>query len=203
MAECLVNEARTTLDFWPETWGDLLAQLDRALVADGRVVTAVRFDGVDQPSFRSAGTASAGLSGIARVDVDAAEASALLCATIETARESLPALVQGARLAADAFRSGALAPAHEQLTLLVQAVQSLITLTTATATAAEASAGPAAPGGGAAGRACLDIERALEHLVAQQADRAWPAVADALDELARSIAGWGAVLDVIRDRALA
>ena len=47
-------------EFRPETWGDLLERLDRTLVADGRVVTAVRFDGVDQPSFRDAELAGLG-----------------------------------------------------------------------------------------------------------------------------------------------
>lgn len=202
MGECLVNEAHTTVEFWPETWGDLLAQLDRSLVADGRVVTAVRFDGVDQPSFRSAGAGASRLASIARVEVDATEASALLCATIDMARESLPALAQGAREAAEAFRTGATASPHEQLALLVQAVQSLVTLTTATAAAAEASAGPTPAGDRAAARACLDLERALEHLIPQEAGQG-SAVAAALDELADSIAGWGDVLDVIRERALA
>ena len=62
MAHCLVNDTLESFDFLPETWGRVLATLDARLVASRRVVTAVRFDGVDQPSFRSANLAAADLS---------------------------------------------------------------------------------------------------------------------------------------------
>jgi hypothetical protein len=203
MAECLVNEARTNFENSPETWGDLLDRVDRSLVADGRVVTAVRFDGVDQPSFRAVDLAAVTLGTIARVDIDAVDAAALLCGTLDTARESLPSLALGARQAAEAFRAGPLGDAHQQLASLVQAVQSLITLTAAMANVADASLGAPAAATAAAGRACREIEQALQGLIAQQTSRDWDALGLALDGLARSIASWDDVLDVIRTRALA
>jgi hypothetical protein len=68
MVDCLVNDIPERFDFLPETWGALLAGLDRRISAGRRVVTAVRFDGVDQPSFRHPDLAGVALERIARID---------------------------------------------------------------------------------------------------------------------------------------
>jgi hypothetical protein len=198
MPECLVNDTPTSLDFRPETWGALLEALDAALLPGRQVVTAVRFDGVDEPSFRAPESAARALGGVHRVEVDAAEASALLRDALDAAIESLPALVHGARLAAAAFRSED-PGAHAQLGALVTAMQSLIALTSAAATASRASLGTGAPAEGAVARACLDVDTALRTLLSHQAASDWAAVADALDtNLAPSIARWGDVLAALR-----
>jgi hypothetical protein len=85
MAHCLVNDTPAELDFRQETWGDLLDGLDRQLAAGGRVVTAVRFDGVDLPSFRESAAAGTLLDGIARIDAEAEDAAALVRAAVDSA----------------------------------------------------------------------------------------------------------------------
>ncbi len=151
MAHCLVNDTPETFEFSPETWGQLLDSLDRTLVADRRVVTAVRFDGVDQPTFRSPELAAADLGRIGQVEVEAEDAAALLGAAVAAADDSLPGLVNGVRTTAASLRAGA-PEAQTGLVALVAAVQSLVALTAAAATAANVSlgagAGTAAGGGG-------------------------------------------------------
>ena len=78
MARCLVNERPELTEIRPETWEGLLAALDARLAADRLVVTAVRFDGVDQPSFRGPAVGATPLDGIAQVDIDAEDAVGLL-----------------------------------------------------------------------------------------------------------------------------
>lgn len=203
MAHCLVNDTPETLNFSPETWGQLLETLDRSLVADRRVVTAVRFDGVDQPSFRSGDLAAAELSRIARVDIDAEDAAALLSAAVTAAADSLPGLVTGVRLTAAALRAGA-SHAHTDLVALVAAVQSLVALTAAAATAANLSVGEAPGASPVIVAACSGLEAALRGLVTHQANEHWTALADALDAvLAPAIARWHDVLEPIRERAQA
>lgn len=201
MADCLVNDIPETLDFRPETWGALLAGLDRRIGASRRVVTAVRFDGVDQPSFRHPELAGLPLDRIARIDVEAEDAGALLRAAVDAASDSLPDLVAGVGQTAAALR-GAAPDAQGQLGSLVVALQSLMTLTVAAGTAADISYG-ADPGADAVVRgACARIEAALATLVARQTDGDTRAVADALDEhLAPALAGWTDVLTPIRMRA--
>ena len=207
MAHCLVNDTPQMFDFSPETWGQMLSTLDRALVADRRVVTAVRFDGVDQPSFRTGAAAVADLSRIARVDIDAEDATALLIGAVDAAIGSLPGLVTGVRITAAAVRDGA-GDAQTQLVALVAAVQSLVALTAAAATAAQVSAGDAGEADADADApivaGCHELETALHGLVAHQAGEHWVALADALDAtLAPAIARWNDVLEPIRERAQA
>lgn len=201
MADCLVNDIAETFDFRPETWGALLAGLDRRIGASRRVVTAVRFDGVDQPSFRHPELAGLALDRIARIDVDAEDAGALLRAAVDAASDSLPELVVGVGQTAAALRGDA-PDAQGQLGSLVIALQSLMTLTVAAGTAADISYG-ADPGADTIVRgACARIEAALATLVARQTDGDTRAVADALDEhLAPAVAGWTDVLTPIRMRA--
>jgi hypothetical protein len=201
MADCLVNDIAETPDFLPETWGALLAWLDRRVGAGRQVVTAVRFDGVDQPSFRHPELAGLTLDRIARIDVDAEDAGALLRATVDAASDSLPDLVAGIGETAAALRGDAL-DAQGQIVALVVALQSLMTLTVAAGAAADVSCG-ADPRAEAIMRgACARIETALVTLVARQTDGDTRAVADALDQhLAPAVAGWTDVLTPLRMRA--
>lgn len=203
MAQCLVNEQPELSEIRPKTWGALLAALDARLAADRRVVTAVRFDGVDQPSFREAAAQTRALDGIARVDVDAEDAVRLLQASIDAAADSLPELVTGVRLTAAAVRAGA-PDASRQLGALIVALQSLMTLTAAAVAAAQLSLGADAEADTALAGGCTRIADALATLVTLQTDGRWADMADALDDhLAPAVAGWSDVLSPIRLRTAA
>ncbi len=203
MADCLVNDIPETFEFRPETWGELLAGLDRRLAAERRVVTAVRFDGVDQPSFRHEGMADVALDGIAQIDVEAEDAVALLRAAVDAARDSLPDLVAGVGQTSAALRADA-PDALGQLATLIAALQSLMTLTVAAGTAADISFGADPVADAAVHGACARIEGALTVLVDRQTGGDRHEVADALDHhLAPAIAGWTDILTPIRMRTAA
>ncbi|MEP7118685.1 MAG: hypothetical protein ABI880_13935 [Acidobacteriota bacterium] len=181
----------------------MLEALDRTLVGERRVVTAVRFDGVDQPTFRSAALAAADLAQVARVEIDAEDATALLLAAVDAAEDSLPELVTAVRVTATAVRDGA-SDTPAQLVALVGAVQSLVALTAAAATAAHLSLGETPGTDLAIVAACRELEEALGGLVTHQTAERWAALADALDTtLAPAIARWNDVLELIRERAQA
>jgi len=203
MDQLTVNERPETLEKRPETWGALLTALDTRLARGRQVVTAVRFDGVDQPSFRDAALLSTPLAGIAHIDVDADDALALLRGAVDAAADSLPDLVTGVRLTAAAVRAGA-PGASQDLGALIVALQSLMTLTAAAATAADASLGADRASEAALAGGCGRIERALSGIVALQRAGEPAALADALDaDLAPAVAGWSDVLTPIRLRAAA
>jgi hypothetical protein len=203
MAHCLVNDTPAELDFRPETWGDLLAGLDRRLAADGRVVTAVRFDGVDQPSYRAPAATGTPLAAVARIDVEAEEAASLVRAAVDAAADSLPALVRDAGEVAAALRSGARDSA-QQLTALVAALQSLVALTAAAAYAARLSLTTDEAGEDRVRAACDGVAAALEGLIARQEQGDPAGVGDAIDaQLVPAIASWGDVLAPIRNGGVA
>ncbi len=203
MARCLVNEQLELTEIRPKTWQGLLEALDARLAAERRVVTAVRFDGVDQPSFREPAIGAMPLDGIAQVDIDAEDAVGLLRAAVDAAADSLPELVTGVRLTAAAVRAGA-PDAQTQLGALVVALQSLMQLTAAALTAAQMALGADATSDTALTDGCGRIAAALEALTPLQADARWDALADALDtHLVPAVAGWSDVLTPIRLRAAA
>jgi hypothetical protein len=203
MVQVVVGGQPETLENPPETWGGVLAMLDARLGASRRVVTAVRFDGVDQPSFRAPEVRAAAVGALARIDVDTEEALVLLRTAVDAAADSLPELVTGVRLTAAAIRAGA-PSAVTDVGALIVALQSLMTLTAAAATAADASLGADRASDAALADGCGRIEAVLRAVVAQQGAGEWSGVADTLDgHLAPAVAGWSDVLTPIRLRAAA
>ena len=92
MTEWLLDRTSEPVDSLLETWGELLETLDVELESTHRVVTAVRFEGVDQPSYRADDVRGRALAGLARVEVESAMAADLLHDTIMTARDSVAVL---------------------------------------------------------------------------------------------------------------
>lgn len=198
MAHCIVNETPETLEFGPKTWGDLLERLDTRLAGTRRVVTAVRFDGVDQPSFRAPTLSGLTLDDVDCVDIEAEDASTLLIASLDAAVSSLPDLVAGVRLTAAAIRDGA-PDAHLQLSALVSTLQTLVALTAASATAADLTHGTACGSEPALTDAGLALQAVLMTIVGHQIRRNGPALATTLEEeLAPIVAGWADVLAPMR-----
>ena len=89
MTECLLDRTPQIFDAVPETWGELLETLDDRARSAHRVVTAVRFEGVDQPSYRDDGMRARSLADLARVEVETSESDDLLGETIAMARDSV------------------------------------------------------------------------------------------------------------------
>ena len=204
MATCLVNDRPECTEIRPETWGALLRALDRRLETERRVVTAVRFDGVDQPSFREPEAASRSLAAVGRIEVEAVESGRLLNETLDLARQSLPVLADSARQAARLFRGGATDAGQQQLVPLVQAVQTLLVLTDASAQAGQvdldAARGRMAQGGRDVFTA---MTAALDLVIARQSAQDWTGLATALDtEFAAAVTAWCGVLDAIAEGGL-
>jgi hypothetical protein len=204
MPVCLVNSVPAAPIPGLQTWGELLADLDGRLAHDRRIVTAARFDGVDQPSFRASPVVDRALATVSRIEVDAIDARVLLGETLDMARESLPVLATSARQCAQAFRTGQLPTAQQHLATLIDAVRTLMALTDASASAARVDLA-------AVQNALTDrddvfarLSGALDTLVTRQVAEDWPALAGTLeDEFASAVTGWCRVLDAIAEGGMA
>ena len=204
MAECLVNGEPKSLEFGPKTWGNLLDEVDIDSAGQRLAVTAVRFDGVDQPSFRRADVLDRDLAGIESIEIEAVDRQQLLRATLGQAGSSLPVLAASACRAANAFRGRDLENAQTQLTSLVEAVRTLTILTVASATAAGTELEDLACGVGSGADVLGGVGVALDAMVQWQRGRDWPAVADALEnDLAPALLQWGVVFDAMHERCAA
>ena len=204
MVQCLVNREPKTLNSGLKTWGDLLNRLDDECVVSRQTVTAVRFDGVDQPTFRDAALVSQPLSEVGQVEIEMVDRTRLLRTTLGTAGNSLPMLAAGACRAASAFRGRDITDAHKQLTSLIEAIKTLTVLTVASATAAGAEL-EELPCGATSGAAVLGgVGVVLDSLAQWQMGRDWIAVADSLEyDLAPALLSWGVVFDAMTDRCAA
>jgi hypothetical protein len=204
MPECVVDGIPTPVDSTLKTWGEVLDVVDQRLSSLGRAVTAVRFDGVDQPSFREADVALQPPPDGCRLEIDSVELSTLLRETMVVAESGLAVLVGGSRRVATAFRGPDIVDANQQLAELLEAVRNLTTLTGAISQVGRFDLATLSAGSSTAERAIEAVASALGTLVARQQAEDWQAVATGLeDEMAPALAGWRDLLDAIGSRCCA
>jgi len=201
MSELLVNGQPFPLESGRKTWGDALAAVESRAVAEGRVVTAVRFAGVDQPSFRGPAIDPLEVSGLGRVEVETVPRQRLLRTTLGAAGLSLPEIASAACHAAAMFRRGDTAGGHRQLGALLATVRTLVDLTLVTATAAGTDLAELSCGTDSAAGILSAAGVVLDTLAQHQRAGDWVALADELEyELAPALLKWGIVFDVMQEQ---
>lgn len=198
MTDCLVDCTPEPVDSRLQTWGELLQTLDAGLESTHRVVTAVRFEGVDQPSYRSDDLRARALAGLARVEVESAAADDLLLDTITTGRDSVAVLAAGAIQVADTFRGLNIAEAHTCFAELADGIRQLTMLTSAVATVASLDLSTLACGSESAEQIIDGVGVGLQRLLVWQAAHDWVGAADCLEfDVAPALDLWVAVFDAV------
>ena len=199
MTECLVDSTSEPVDSLLETWGELLETLDVELESSHRVVTAVRFEGVDQPSYRADDVRGRALAGLARVEVESASTGELLHAAIITARDSVAVLSAGAIYVADTFRGLNFNEAHTRFAELADTIRQLTLLTASVAAVAVIDLGTLDCGPESAAQIIEGVSVSLQRLLVWQGARDWVGAADCLEfDLAPALDRWTAVFDAIQ-----
>jgi hypothetical protein len=198
MAAIYLNDVPQEFDSTPKTWGDLLDRLDARAAESGVVLSAARFDGVDEPSFREPSVIARPLSDLRRVDVETAMPSAFLRECLLEAIPGLQATAQEARRLGDIYRGRDVSSGHEGL-------RSLAAELGATAVLADMLAGPLAIDltavsveGVTAAQHLQQLGTTVDALVAAQEAQDWVTVADVLEyDLEPAIRRWAALLTMI------
>jgi hypothetical protein len=193
MSICAVNGREYEAAAGLKTWGQLLDALEQGVGTERTVVTAVRFGGVDQPSFREPVLLTQALQTGAPIDVDTCQAQALVDEAVETALNGLARLALAAQQTADAFRSHDLADAHSRLADVVATLQ---TLTKLTAALGQAGLTPRTERSDDGSATLLErLSQSLESLITAATNEDWTSVADVLEyEVADLLPSWQAVL---------
>jgi hypothetical protein len=189
-------------EFAHKTWGDVLTALDRRLGPEHRVVTAVRFDGVDQPSFRAGELATLGIATLDRVEVETAPAAEVLTSTATTARAGVVVIARSVREMADTFRGADVCGANARLAEVAGVIGELTLLTAALSKAAGTDL-DVLHCGAVSGAEIVDaVGGRLEQLLTAQEARDWCAAADCLEfDLAPAIDRWRLVFDALERAA--
>jgi len=192
MTQILLNQTPRTFDPPPATWGELLEKLDASTADEGRLLSAARFDGVDEPAFRDPSLASRRLVGIGRIEVETAVPTEFLRACLLETIEPLERVAGSTQQLAAVYRGHELAPGHEGLTQLAGELQLLTRLI-------DMVTGPIGLNlsavGGAPRADLAALGATLDALVSAQASEDWLTVADILEyELEPAVRRWVTLL---------
>lgn len=190
MLQIFLNDIPQELGQEPTTWGELLDMLDIKAANDGKILSAARFDGVEEPAFREPNVIGRALIGVSRVDVETAVPAAFLRDCLLEAIGPLEASAHAAQELAALYRDHELTRGHEGLVQLAGDIRSLTMLIGMLA-------------GIGVEMGCDDIvplEATLDSLVSAQVAEDWLTVADILEyDLEPAMRRWAAVLTRITD----
>jgi len=176
-----------------KTWGQLLLALENGAGTDRAVVTAVRFAGVDQPSFREPDLLGTVLETAVPIDVETIPSRELIAEAVETGLNDIAPLLEAAQQTADAFRCHDIADAQVRLGEVVTTLQALTQLT-----AAVIQADLLPEGANVKRQSSALLQRLggdLEALVTAAGNEDWITVADVLEyDIAELLPEWVTVL---------
>jgi hypothetical protein len=193
MSICTVNGLAYEAEAGLKTWGQLLARLERGDGPTRTVVAAVRFAGVDQPTFREAEVQVLDLRHAAPIEVELSTAAELVASAREAAIAGLDALAESARQAAEAFRLHDLPRAHRGLADFVATFQLLTTLTAAVAR--ENTPSDQITLDSSDGEFLESLNVSLGALIDFDVNQDWISVADVLEyDIADLLPQWAAVM---------
>ena len=181
MARLLVNDQPQIVENAPETWGELLAWADSFSGARGWLVTAVRLDGVDQPSFREQESGDRTPGAVAMIEIDAATPASLLASSLDEALSGVAGLRTHALDVTRRFRGSKLDFAKTGLAELTQGLGTLVTLVDAVSGVMGVAIDRVTLDGRPAGSLIEDLGPPLVELTEAQRQQDWMTVADILE----------------------
>jgi hypothetical protein len=199
MPRILLNGREQRAETACHCWGDLLARLDRRCAANGQVLTAVRFDGVEQPSFRDTLPPGHPLGGIRVIDGDAISPHRLLEASLDEAAAAAGALATSAEKVGAAFRGFDVATAGQDLSQLAKGLSTLVMLAQTAGQAAGVDLQSLTCVCGTGTRMIEELSAHAEAVIRAQRAGDWIAVADVIEyDIAPALRSWPALFDALR-----
>jgi hypothetical protein len=198
MPAIFVNDVPQDVTNSPETWGDLLSTLDEQAAQLGVILSATRFDGVEEPSFREPHAVARPLAGIGRIDVETAVPAAFVRECLLDAIPPLQQTAQRTKALATIYRGHDLLAGHQGLRDLAAELGAAMVL-------ADVLAGPVgidlttvAVEGVTAAQQLQQIGTTMDTLVSAQENQDWLTVADVLEyDLEPAIRRWVALLTLV------
>jgi hypothetical protein len=175
----------------PETLGDLLAAVDERCGGQGRIVTAVRLEGDDEPAFREPQVVSRRLATIASVEISTGTAVALALGCLSEAGVALAALASASEDVARRLRAGEVGGSNRDLATIAQGIGTALTIAGAASLGLGIDLGAVGTPHGTLAAVADRASRHLEAVIAAQVAGDWAGVAGALEcGLAPELRAW-------------
>ena len=202
MPRTLLDGADVAVPGAVDTWGGLIGHVDARLEGQGRIITDVRFDGIDEPAFRDPAVLARPLGDYAVVEVITGTPASLVERTLDEARLALADLQRAAAAVAGLFRQRRIAEARQGVSEIAGGLSEFVGVVGATALGLQADLS-ALDAGGTSVSAMIDaLGDRVEAIAAAQHASDWDAVARLLeDDLRPSLTGWEEALMALTRRA--
>jgi hypothetical protein len=197
----IINNRDETPANLPEFWGDLLRRLEQDAAARGELVSAVRFDGVDDPSFPDPSRASRRLADIGTIEVETNTPHALVQAALTEGEASAQTLAAATLAAGRAFRTGDPSTGNALLADFGEGVRFLVAILDTVVNARGLTLDSVESDGRPATAHLAELMKQLESMIAAQESRDWATVADVLEyELHPSLGALRALFSLLKNR---
>lgn len=180
MPKILLDGSELAVAPAPATWGDVLNGVDAHLTGTGRIVTDVRFDGLDEPAFREPATLDRPLADVLLVEVVSGSPAALMDRCLEEAIAAIPPLSAVALSVGEAYRTQRHAAASGGLVELAEGLSSLVGIVGAAGLAFQVDLRHLRCGDQVASTVVGELGAYLDALVTAQEVKDWVTVADVL-----------------------
>jgi hypothetical protein len=195
----ILNNAEQVREHVPVHWGELLATLELDANRRGEVVTAVRFDGVDQPTFRQLALVQHGLTDVKLVELETASQDDLLDDALAAGASAATALAVAAGQIGSMFRRDDAAAASRRMTEFGDGIRSLTWILGAVATAREVGVEQMECNGRLMSAQLADLAAQLGSIVEAQRSEDWMTVADILEyDFRPALLAWQPIFEGLR-----
>jgi len=199
MPRLFLNDEDHQLEKMPESWGELLEGLEQDADGRGEVVTAVRFDGVDEPTFRNGANVARDLHDVELIEVETSTPGDLIDEALAQGASAVESIVKATAQTGEAFRGADLAGANQRLAELGEAVRSLISILSTGAVALGVNLDRMEWNGRAVSSQLSELVGQLESIIDAQQAHDWLTVADILEyDFQPALSTWRPVFDALR-----
>ncbi|MEO7275172.1 MAG: hypothetical protein ABIX28_02645 [Vicinamibacterales bacterium] len=164
-----------------ETLGDLLADADTHLARDGRIVTGLRLDGVDEPAFREPHVVDARRAAFGEIAIESGTPADLAGRCLAEAAAALDALADAADGLAMRYRLGELAVANRELAQITEGIGTALAITGAASLGLGLDLTSQETTEGTLGALAASTTQVLDRLIRAQIDADWETTADLLE----------------------
>lgn len=187
-------------DFLPAepatTWGGLLNTLDKNVAPRERIVTDVRFDGLDEPAFREAAALERTLDPVAMVEVTSGTPAMLMERCLAEASSSIDALCGAAVEVGEAFRGHDIGEASRGLVQLAEGLATLTGIVGAAGLALHVDLASVTANGDTASSMVKELTSLIDTLIESQHVGDWITLADVLQyDVEPALRRWRPLLD--------
>jgi hypothetical protein len=181
-----------------KTLGDLVAAADERSNASGRIVTALRLDGVDEPAFRELHVTGRAVGDFGRIEIESGTPADLAAECLAEAGTALKTLADAAETAALRFYAGSIETANRELGEITTGIATALAIVGAASLGLGVDLALLATPEGTMGDLTTETSTHLEALIDAQLQADWTATAGLLESsLAPALRRWGAACSAL------